>query len=104
MIGRGTFTGASGFLWVEDPEVRDMLLNAPTLTDLFVDPSPPGGLLVSAVVDPERLVRRCRAMGVDIVVEESALRVRTSSAPPPKKSDTRKKTVSWRPPAKRRGG
>ncbi len=100
VIGRGTFTGASGFVWVDDPEVRSMLLSAPTLSELFVDPSPPGGLLVSAMVDPERLVRRCRAMGVDLVVEESALRVRNSSAPPPKKSDTRK-SVSWRPPPKR---
>jgi hypothetical protein len=103
VIGRGTFAGASGFLWVEDPEVRNMLLTAPTLAELFVDPSPPGGLLVQPVVDPERLVRRCRAMGVDIDVEESAVRIRHSSAPPPKKSDTRK-TVSWRPPPKRKRG
>lgn len=103
VIGRGTYTSAAGFLWIDDPEVRDMLLTAPTLAELFVDPSPPGGLLVSPLVDPERLLRRCRAMGVDIIVEDNAMHVRHSSAPPPKKSDTRK-TVSWRPPPKRGRG
>ncbi len=103
VIGRATLVGAAGFLWVEDPEVRDMLMSAPTLAELFVDPSPPGGLLVSPLVDAERLLRRCRAMGVDIVVEEGMMRIRHSTAPPPKKSDTRK-TISWRPPPKRGKG
>jgi hypothetical protein len=102
VIGRATFTGAAGFLWVSDPEVRHMLMNAPTLADLFVDPSPPGGLIVSPQADAERLVRRCRAMGVEISLEDGAVRVRHSTAPPPKKSDTRK-LVSWRPPKRGRG-
>ena len=86
VIGRATFYGASGFLWVEDQEIRDMLLRAPTLSDLFVDPSPDGGLLVAAKVDPERLARRCRAMGVDIEVDERSLRARKSTAPRPKRA------------------
>jgi hypothetical protein len=100
VIGRGTLTGVSAFLWVDDPEVRRMLLSTPTLLELFVDPSPPGGLLVGPFVDLDGLVRRCRALGVDVAVEESAVRVRHSTVPPPKKSDMRK-TVSWRPPQKR---
>ena len=100
VVGRGSYTMCSGFLWVEDRDVRDMLQNTQSTRDLFVDPSPQGGLLVGASVDPERLVRRCRAVGVEIEVEETVMRVRHSSMPPPKKSDTRK-TVSWRPPATR---
>jgi hypothetical protein len=97
VLGRATFTLVGGFLWVEDEEIRQMLATTPGTRELFVDPSPPSGLLVSATVDTERLVRRCRAIGVDIDVEESAARVRRSSRPPPKTSTTRR-SVSWRPP------
>jgi len=107
VIGKGSFVIANGFVWVEDQEVRDMLASTQSTRELFLDPSPPGGLLVSAGVDPERLLRRCRAVGVDLDIEEGVVRVRHSTMPPPKKSDTRK-TISWRPPAtkvrKRRTG
>jgi len=98
VIGTATYSAASGFLWVEDQDVRQLLGTGSSTRDLFVDSSPPGGLLVGAGVDPERLLRRCRAVGVDIEIDESVMRVRHSTMPPPKKSDTRKKTVSWRPP------
>ncbi len=99
IIGRGAYTPSSGFLWIEDGVVRDLLASTSSTRDLFVDPSPPGGLLVALGVDHERLIRRCRAVGVEIEVDDAIVRVRHSSMPPPKKSDTRKKTVSWRPPA-----
>jgi hypothetical protein len=101
IVGRGTLAAASGFLWIDNADVRDMLLATPASAELFVDPSPPAGLLVGAGVDPERLLRRCRALGVDVSVEEGLMRVRQATIPPPKKSDTRK-AVSWRPPAPRR--
>ena len=34
-------------------------------------------------VDLDRLVRRCRSLGVEIEVEGSILRVRTATTPPP---------------------
>jgi len=97
VLGRATFSIAGGFLWIEDDEIRGMLASSSGTRDLFIDPSPPGGLLVGATVDTDKLVRRCRAIGVDVEVEEMAVRVRHSSKPPPKKSGSRK-SVSWRPP------
>jgi hypothetical protein len=46
-----------------------------------VDPSPQGGLLLQLGVDIERLVRRCRTVGVEIVVDGEVVRART--LPPP---------------------
>jgi hypothetical protein len=97
VVGRATLSGAAGFLWIDEPEVREMLRTMQPVADLFVDPSPPSGLLVAAGVDPERLVRRCRALGVEVKVDEGVMRVRHSTMPPPKKSESRK-AVSWRPP------
>lgn len=97
VVGRGTLAPASAFLWIDDPEVREMLRSMPPLLDTFVDPSPPGGLLVAAGVDPEKLVRRCRALGVEVEVEEGVLRVRSSTMPPPKRSETNRRRISWRP-------
>lgn len=66
VVGKGAFVPSGGFLWVEDPDVRDMLLTRKPTADLFIDPSPPGGLLVAPDVDHDRLVRRCRAVGVEL--------------------------------------
>jgi hypothetical protein len=103
VVGRGSLAPASAFLWIEDPEVREMLRTMQPVSDLFVDPSPPTGLLVAFGVDPERLIRRCRALGVEITIEESLLRVRHSSMPPPKKSETNRRRISWRPTPARGG-
>jgi hypothetical protein len=81
VVGKGSFVSAVGFLWVEDPNVRDMLRSRRQTAELFVDPSPPGGLLVQPMVDVERLARRCRTLGVEIAVDGQVLRVR-STAPP----------------------
>jgi hypothetical protein len=91
VVGRATWQSAGGFLWVEDANVREMLRTRRPTQELFVDPSPPGGLLVAAGVDLERLTRRCRTVGVELLVDGHVVRARTmppgaSSVPPPSKS------------------
>jgi hypothetical protein len=81
VVGRATWISGSGFLWVEDSNVREMLRTRRPTQELFVDPSPPGGLLVVAGVDLDRLARRCRTIGVEILVEGQVVRARTM--PPP---------------------
>ena len=51
VVGRGTFVPSSGFLWVEDHNVREMLRTRRPTAELFVDPSPPAGLIVVAGID-----------------------------------------------------
>jgi hypothetical protein len=77
VVGRAEFVNTEGFLWVEDPEVREMLRTRRATADLFVDPSPPAGLLVAAGVDMERLARRCRGLGVEVIVEGEVYKTRT---------------------------
>ncbi|HVU03319.1 MAG TPA: hypothetical protein VHE30_16280 [Polyangiaceae bacterium] len=81
VLGRAEFVTSQGFLWVDDPEVRELLRTRRQTADLFVDPSPPGGLLIGAGVDLDRLARRCRALGVEVLVDGSVYRTR-STAPP----------------------
>ncbi len=101
IVGRATLAPAGGFLWIEDPDLREMLRSRQPAAELFVDPSPQGGLLVAQGVEPERVSRRCRALGVEVSIEEGIMRARRSTVPPPKRSETNRKTVSWRPPAAR---
>jgi hypothetical protein len=79
VVGRGEFVATMGFLWVEDPEVRELLRTRRQTMDLFVDPSPPAGLLISPGIDLERLARRCRTLGVEVVVDGEIYRTRTVS-------------------------
>jgi hypothetical protein len=81
VLGRGTYAPSSAFLWVEDPNLRELLRTRRATGELFVDPSPPGGLLVAAGVDLDRLTRRCRTVGIEIVFEGQVVRAR--SMPPP---------------------
>jgi hypothetical protein len=81
VLGRATWISAGGFLWVEDGNIREMLRTRRPTQELFVDPSPPGGLLVVAGIDLDRLARRCRTIGVEILVEGQVVRARTM--PPP---------------------
>ncbi|MBX3188200.1 MAG: hypothetical protein KF819_14355 [Labilithrix sp.] len=81
VVGRGTFVSASGFLWVDDANVRELLRTRRSTSELFLDPSPQGGLLISPQVDVDRLARRCRTVGVEIVIEGQVVRARTM--PPP---------------------
>jgi hypothetical protein len=69
VVGKGSLSLASAFLWVEDQDIRELLRTRKTTADLFVDPSPPAGLLVQAGVDLDRLVRRCRGVGVEVEVQ-----------------------------------
>jgi hypothetical protein len=104
VLGKGTMVAATGFLWVDNDEVRELLRTRTPSADLFLDPSPPAGLLVAPGVEPERLVRRCRALGVEIDVEDRVWRVRRhSSRPAPRTSLTTSRPLSWRPPAGRSG-
>jgi hypothetical protein len=82
VVGRGTFAPASGFLWVEDANVRELLRTRRPTAELFVDPSPPAGLIVEAGVDLDRLSRRCRTVGVEILFDGQVVRART--LPPPR--------------------
>jgi hypothetical protein len=88
VIGRAEFVATSGFLWVEDPEVRELLRTRRQTQDLFVDPSPPSGLLLVPGIDLERLARRCRSLGVEVVVEGEVYRTR--SIPPGRGSGARR--------------
>ena len=81
VVGRGSFVATAGFLWVDDANVRELLRTRRSTAEMFVDPSPPGGLLVSPQVDLDRLARRCRTVGVEIVAEGQVVRARTM--PPP---------------------
>jgi hypothetical protein len=91
IIGKATLAGASGFLWVDDVEVRELLRTRRPASELFVDPSPPSGLLIAPDVDLDRLVRRCRALGVEIEVDGAAVRARTpvSTPTPPERTGPR---------------
>lgn len=103
ILGRATVAPASGFLWIEDDELREMLRSQSPCAELFVDPSPPAGLLVAPGVDPERLIRRCRAMGVAVTLEETGYRVRRATKPPTRSTQTTRRALSWRPPAAANG-
>jgi hypothetical protein len=81
VLGRAELVSSQGFLWVDDPELRELLRTRRQTADLFVDPSPPGGLLIAAGVDVDRLARRCRALGVEVMVDGAVYRTR-STAPP----------------------
>lgn len=99
VIGRAEFVVTSGFLWVEDPEVRELLRTRRQTQDLFVDPSPPSGLLLTPGIDLERLARRCRSLGVEVVVEGEVYRTR--SIPPGRGSGARRLDSSAAMPALR---
>ncbi len=98
VLGRGEFVETAGFLWVEDPEIRQMLSTRRQTADLFLDPSPPSGLLVAPGMDLDRLARRCRALGVEIHVEGGVYFTR-SVAPP-----SRGRRGSEAPPSRGRRG
>ncbi len=103
VVGRGTWTAATGFLWVEDGNVREMLRTRRNTQELFIDPSPPGGLLVAPGIDLERLARRCRTIGVEILSEGQVVRARTIPPPPsipPSKSGSSPKLTPARGTAK----
>lgn len=66
VVGSAEYIPSAGFLWVADGTVRTLLATKKSTKALFVDPSPPGGLLLSANTDIETVTRRCRTLGVRI--------------------------------------
>ena len=93
VIGKGAFALTGGFLWIDDPDVRELLRTRRQTADLFLDPSPPGGLLIAPDVDLDRLTRRCRAIGIELEGVPSGVRVAATTPPPPEhKSATRPRT------------
>jgi hypothetical protein len=92
VVGKVSFVAASGFLWTEDPEIREMLRTRRPASELFIDPSPPSGLLIAPDVDMDKLVRRVRALGVEIEAEGGTLRVRSPTTPPPSTTRMRSRT------------
>lgn len=103
VLGRAEFVTAAGFIWIDDPEVRRMLSTRRSTADLFVNPSPPSGLLVADGVDLDKLARRCRTLGVEILEDgrvhfaQSAppsRRSRRPEAPPPSSSFSGQKGAS----------
>lgn len=77
VIGRAELVETQGFLWVEDPEIRELLRTRRQSSDLFIDPSPPAGLLLAPGVDVDRLARRCRTLGVELMVDGEPYRARS---------------------------
>jgi len=113
VVGRAEFVETQGFLWVEDNEVREMLRTRRQTADLFIDPSPPAGLLVVAGVDLDKLARRSRSLGVELLVSGQPYRTR-STLPPSRgtgqyRSDSSQAISAVRvseskPPSRRRSG
>jgi hypothetical protein len=91
VVGRGAYVATSGFLWVDDANVRELLRTRRTTSDLFLEPSPPGGLLVSAQTDLDRLVRRCRTVGIEIVTEGQVVKARAAVPAAPTTSGAHRK-------------
>jgi hypothetical protein len=81
VLGRGTLVPCSGFLWIDDVEIRELLRTRRQTAELFVDPSPPAGLIIAPEVDVEKLTRRCRALGVEIEAEGTMRVSRTTPVP-----------------------
>lgn len=101
VVGRGSFVPSIGFLWVDDANVRELLRTRRSTAELFLEPSPQGGLLVSSQVDLDRLARRCRTVGVEVTVEGQVVRAR--SMPPPNTSGERRRSSSTRMPKLKTG-
>jgi hypothetical protein len=83
VLGRAAYVPAAGFLWVDDASVRELLQSRKGTAELFVDPSPPGGLLLAPGVDIARVVRRARPLGVEITHDGRTLRVASQTETPP---------------------
>ncbi len=95
VLGQSTFVPSSGFLWVEDHNLRELLRTRRPTAELFVDPSPPAGLIVQPGVDLDRLARRCRTIGIEIVAEGQVVRARAGPTlrPTPTPSTSQTTTV-----------
>jgi hypothetical protein len=75
------FVEASGFLWVDEPELREQLRGRASTAALFIEPSPSGGLLLKPGVNLERLVRACRAIGIAVQREGERVTLARAASP-----------------------
>lgn len=82
VLARVAYVPSGGFLWVDDPNVRELLRTRRATVDLFVDPSPPGGLLLAPGADLDRVVRRCRTLGVELTLQGSVVKARANTPAP----------------------
>ena len=98
VLGRVAFVSTMGFLWCDDADVREMLRSRRGTADLFVDPSPPGGLLVVPGATLDTVGRRCRALGVEVIVDGQI--VRSKSTIPPGLVENTSQRRSTRPARK----
>ena len=101
VLGRAQYVSSPGFLWVDDPELRELLRTRRQTADLFIEPSPPGGLLLAAGVDLERVTLRCRTLGVEVVAERDGRGV-TAAASGPESESRSRATPNRRPSGTRR--
>ncbi len=79
VVGRATFLASAGFLWVDDPDLRETLRTRRSTSELFLDPSPLGGLLVAPGIELDRLARRLRSAGVELLHEGGVVRARSGA-------------------------
>jgi hypothetical protein len=82
VIGRGSMVPCSGFLWIDDEEIRELLRTRRPAAELFLDPSPPAGLLIAPDIEIDRVIRRCRSLGVEIEADGGLLRTRSHALHP----------------------
>lgn len=80
VLGQAEWIPSAGFLWVGDPKIRDRLRSKRQTASLFVDPSPPGGLLLRPQVPVEKLAVRCRALGIEVLFAGAKLCAKPSRA------------------------
>ncbi len=105
VLGRAQYVSSPGFLWVDDPELRELLRTRRQTADLFIEPSPPGGLLVAPGVDLERVTLRCRTLGVEVFAEadprNGSVSVKLGASVQPE-SENRARSATRRPSGTRR--
>jgi hypothetical protein len=97
VVGQVAFAFAAAFLWCDNPDIREMLRTRRQTADLFLDPSPPGGLLVAPGKDVDAVARRCRSLGIEVTCDGQV--VRAHSTVPPRKSERPGRRMSTPPPA-----
>lgn len=103
VLGRAQYVSSPGFLWVDDPELRELLRTRRQTADLFIEPSPPGGLLLAPGVDLDRVTLRCRTLGVEVTAEgESRVALSTRAAQPSEPESRPRSAMGRRPSGTRR--
>jgi hypothetical protein len=106
VLGRAQYVASPGFLWVDDPELRELLRSRRQTADLFIEPSPPGGLLLAPGVDLERVTLRCRTLGVEVFAESDArtgaVSVKAGAALQPDSENRARSATGRRPSGTRR--